>query len=112
MTGHIITVGRDEKDEKLKERLNSDGIRTNHAYSVLDVEELADGTKMVVLKDPYCRFRRTYYAEQEGDILGSPKVKSNNTYLQLDQDQTSGIFRLTLNDFMQIFTNFTGRVMA
>lgn len=112
LTGHIITVGRDEKDEKLKERLNSDGIRTNHAYSVLDVEELADGTKMVVLKDPYCRFRRTYYAEQEGDILGSPKVKSNNTYLQLDQDQTSGIFRLTLNDFMQIFTNFTGRVMA
>lgn len=106
--GQIITVGRAEQDESLIDRLNEDGIRANHAYAVLAVEENTDGAKSVILKDPYCRFRRIYSNQTDG-VREEMTVTGANTYIHLDQDDSSGIFRVTLNDFMQIFNEYSGR---
>lgn len=104
----IITVKRAEEEEALIDRLNEDGIRANRAYAVLAVEENTDGAKSVILKDPYCRFRRSYRNWNDGnrEVM---TVTGENTYMHLDQDDSSGIFRVTLNDFMQIFNEYSGR---
>lgn len=107
---HKTKAEREEerKTKELVDRLNADGIRVDHAYSVLAVDELKDGTKLVILKDPYCRFRRLYQMDEEAKERQVMKVVGENTYLQLDQSSDSGIFKVTLNDFMQIFNRYAG----
>lgn len=105
---NTITVGINSSQfaKERKKALNSSGIRTDHAYAILDAFE-TEGHKFVTLRDPYGLFRREYekneYTDGQYDI-----TKKDASKFTLKGTDTMGAFNMELNDFLATFNEYSG----
>ena len=103
--GEVITVGNQETGAKKRE-IKSDGIRTGHAYAVLNAfEKNVNGERKlyVTLRDPYATFSSGY--DKKGNLVNTSQVLGGTFNAGTDQ---MGTFNMELKDFKNHFDQFTG----
>ena len=99
MLGNALFVSgsyrEDGLDKERKKALEARGLKFDYAYQVLEISEFEDGTKCVVLRDPYM-------------VSGTEYSKDKKPQKKSAVASNYGCFAMEINDFMNCFNKVVG----